>query len=340
MTQRIFLVSNSFSGGGAERSCNLIANLLFENGHEVFLQTIRGNDMDLVQAKFKNSSLNFPRTRNPLSVFLALWKLQRCINQFKPTHIVINCELPEFFTAFVRTQGKFIVVEHTTKPWNSFPTLGRFTRLILKVRKAKWVSVSSSQQIWMGPKSPDFVIPNLVDDRGSSSISRVKDSRVTRLVFIGRFAVEKNPLFLCLLAKRLSLPILYVGEGSLRKEMISECEKVSVSIQIEDFCLDPWQHIRPGDVVIVPSLWEGDGLVVLEAIKIGIPILISDIQDLRRLNLPDKNYFQSLKGCVELLTQNSESTNNFRVSPEKVKTILASRSPSTVYKLWIQSLVD
>ena len=47
-------------------------------------------------------------------------------------------------------------------------------------------------------------------------------------------------------------------------------------------------------LIIMPSEYEGDGLVAVEAIINGFPILLADNRDLRRFNLPSKHYFATL----------------------------------------------
>jgi glycosyltransferase involved in cell wall biosynthesis len=113
-----------------------------------------------------------------------------------------------------------------------------------------------------------------------------------------------------------------------------------LNFTIESFLPNPWSLINPGDVVVVPSLWEGDGLVVLEALHLGVPILVSDIKDLRRLKLPEKNYFHDLTSCEDQIRTNIFCATNLSVPPESASGILESRSPQHIYNLWATCLAD
>ena len=334
MPQRVLILSNSISGGGAERSSNLISNLLSINGYQVYLQTFKHSQEDFIKLKVEHSCLNLKKRSNVLEILRVIITLRKKISIFKPTHIIVNCELPEFFSVFTRGNHKLIIVEHTTRPWLFMPLLGKFVRLLLKFKKAKWVSDSSNLPIWMGPKIPDMIIPNLVyaERESYKSISHYK--HITRLVFIGRFAVQKNPLALCQIAKITDLPVLFVGDGILRGKIDAECSELGIEHEILGFSSNPWEFINEGDVVVVPSLWEGDGLVVLEALQLGLPILLLEIPDLRRLNLPKVNYFRDINECANKIISNYFSVANLRVSAKETEAILKNRSPDHIFGLW------
>jgi len=252
----------------------------------------------------------------------------------------VNCELPELFSLFLRTNSRLLIVEHTTKPWLFFPALGKIVRTSLKFKKVKWISVSSSEAIWMGPKSPDYIIPNLVKSSGKIFQELQKECRITRLVFIGRFAIEKNPMAVCEVSAKLDMPVLFIGDGILREQILTKCQDFGLDFKIQSFLPNPWSLIEPGDVVIVPSLWEGDGLVVLEALHLGVPILVSDNADMRRLKLPEKNYFNDLVSCEDRIRTNLSCATNLRVPPPRASSILVCRSDQNIYTLWATCLSD
>ena len=59
--------------------------------------------------------------------------------------------------------------------------------------------------------------------------------------------------------------------------------------------LDPWPLIQYNDLVIIPSEYEGDGLVLLEAMARNYSVLLNDIPDFRRFDLPKVNYCKSVE---------------------------------------------
>jgi glycosyltransferase involved in cell wall biosynthesis len=87
--------------------------------------------------------------------------------------------------------------------------------------------------------------------------------------------------------------------------------------------------------VVVPSEYEGDGMVVAEAILRGYPVLLADNPDLRRFALPELNYFQNrLELEAKLKTWKESKGLEFRI-PEKIVTSLhEARDIKTIVKQW------
>jgi uncharacterized protein with von Willebrand factor type A (vWA) domain len=57
-------------------------------------------------------------------------------------------------------------------------------------------------------------------------------------------------------------------------------------------------------LVVVPSKYEGDGMVVIEAVLFNSPLLLADNEDLRRFNLGDKHYFNGYEKLLEMIKVN------------------------------------
>jgi glycosyltransferase involved in cell wall biosynthesis len=47
------------------------------------------------------------------------------------------------------------------------------------------------------------------------------------------------------------------------------------------YAADPWPHYAEADIVVIPSRWEGFGLVAVEAMAAGCPVIASDVDGLR-----------------------------------------------------------
>ncbi len=108
---------------------------------------------------------------------------------------------------------------------------------------------------------------------------------VTLLGNIGRIAPAKNPLFqLDVFAEYLKLDsnarYLMVGGGELVEETRTHAKKLGIDdkLVIHEPVADtaPWYCAL--DAFLMPSLYEGLGIVRIEAQCSGLPILISDVQ--------------------------------------------------------------
>jgi glycosyltransferase involved in cell wall biosynthesis len=102
--------------------------------------------------------------------------------------------------------------------------------------------------------------------------------------FVGRLDPVKGPQFfveaarLCL-GKKPSLKFILVGEGSLRKELEEEVRSWGLKDKI---VFAGWREniadiMSILDALVVPSLNEAVGIVLIEAQSLGIPVIASNV---------------------------------------------------------------
>ena len=338
MSYNILIISNSLSGGGAERVANLLANLLHFKHKCVSLVTIKNSASDFVRPNCNVISLNHKRTRNPIRVLVTILKYQYLIVKSKPTHIIANCELAELLNSIIITRANLIVIEHSSLPWNFMPKLGRKVRSNLQRRKTVWVSVSSKSEIWPGSINPNYIIPNPLTHFTLPEIAQSPDNEIKRLVYVGRLAEEKNPQTVLDVAIETALPVLFIGSGSLEPDLRSSANSNDVEADFLGYRKQPWEFLKSGDLLIVPSLWEGDGLVVAEAIQLNIPTLLRDNVDLRRFQLPEGFYFADTFACCNIVKDNMKSIRALLLPKNIRESIILGRSNSVVLGLWNECL--
>jgi glycosyltransferase involved in cell wall biosynthesis len=170
-------------------------------------------------------------------------------------------------------------------------------------------------------------------------------NQIRRLVFIGRLEPEKSPEFFLKLCKASDISGLVMGTGSLEQELRILCQELKIEVEFLGFVEYPWGKCLEGDLVIVPSKWEGDGLVIVEALHLGLPILLADIPDLRRFGLPDQNYFPMKNSIQENHSQlvwqiEALGTDLLSLVPDEEcrNRVLAERNPELITKKWIDLL--
>ncbi|MBD3859356.1 glycosyltransferase family 1 protein [Bacillus sp. 28A-2] len=100
---------------------------------------------------------------------------------------------------------------------------------------------------------------------------------------IGRFHEQKNHVFFIELAQTLkkqgvSFQLVLVGDGPLRQVMESYVKKAGLmeDIVFTGVVSDVPQYMKAFDVFVMPSLFEGLPLVLVEAQASGLPCVISD----------------------------------------------------------------
>lgn len=329
---RVMFVTNSLSGGGAERATNILVNALTDLGLQVSLVAVNSSTRDLIDPKCKTFELKREWQGGFVSVLVAYFKLQNVIWKWKPDYLVLNCDIPEFLGSLSLGKHKLIAVEHATFPWINRIQLGKVTRKILSARNTKWVSVSKHLKIWGTQALPDISICNaIVTPKINKSKSKGK---IKRLNYVGRLSQEKQPLWVLEIAQRVNLPARIFGEGLLKKQLQDFGTKNGIETEFSGFVSNPWEFFEEGDLLIVPSSFEGDGLVLVEALSNRIPFIANDISDLRRFNLEDKNYAANINDFCNSISFNLNAIENLLSNETAVNGILGNREPAVVGQRW------
>lgn len=143
-----------------------------------------------------------------------------------------------------------------------------------------------------GSRKEIAVLPNGIDPaccRDSRKMSReaarelfsLRD-RSPVLLQIGRMDSNKNQLFTLRVFQEVRRKygrahLVFVGDGSLRQCVEQETDKLGLreSVTFTGACFAIYPLLRACDVLLLPSLHEGFGLVALEAQAMGIPVLAS-----------------------------------------------------------------
>jgi glycosyltransferase involved in cell wall biosynthesis len=332
----IAIVTNSFSGGGAERSMNILANEFQSAGYETSLIAINSGPEDIVPRKCKTYCLGRNWKAGFSETLRSRTKFKELLNDLQPDSLIINCELPELLIALTTTKSKIVVVEHASDPWRGRKILGLVVRAILIAKKVKWVAVSSDLKFWPGLSKFSSVIKNPVVKEYLFPPSAItKSIKSPKLVFIGRLSEEKQPGMFVDICKETKIPGVIFGDGPLRGEIEGRVKTGNLDIEIRGFTNYPWAEVSDKDLVIVTSKNEGDGLVVAEAVILGIPILLLDTADLRRHKLPSDNYFNNKTEIRKLLLPgNLVNFLPFRVSMDVSRGVKDSRNRERLLLQW------
>ena len=313
---------------------NLIANELFLRNWTVSLAAINEGPKDSVVLNCENVCLKRPWKAGFIDTLRAFKILSRFVKDWAPDLMILNCSLPELFGAFLLGKHRLVVVEHAPIPWGNWKILGLVVRKILKFRKATWVAVSPHLQIWPGRNVPSRVIQNPIANQSSANQKIPDVRRVKRLVYIGRLSEEKQPDVFLNLIENLKMPGLVIGDGYLRSALEEREILQSLDVTFLGHVRDPWEYLREGDLLVVPSAWEGDGIVVLEAVSRFVPILVSDISSFRSFGLNEINYCKQSEDFELAIQENLNHLERFRLSSNCAIEVLESRSIDVVASKW------
>ncbi|MBZ5618122.1 MAG: glycosyltransferase [Acidobacteriia bacterium] len=220
--------------------------------------------------------------------------------------VVVLMSVFDFNSAYsgliARLAGKPLVV---SPRGNLSPVALRKTALLKKVHgalfdrpsinRALFVHCTSSlDSAWASRYAPRAVIrliPNGVAPPSSSADSVRSLDRgptlPTNIVFIGRFHPVKNIHVLVEAFSSTSLPNIRLtlagsDDGSYSSE-IRRLASTDPRIAVLPFTPDPWTILSQASFVVLPSLTENFGNVILEALSIGKPVVVTETSGVAEL---------------------------------------------------------
>ena len=157
-------------------------------------------------------------------------------------------------------------------------------------------------------KKKSVVIPNGINIDRFLHLNTDKPPLFT-CCYIGRLSDEKNPLFLIDLAKALvadhNFLIRVAGEGPLKEDLIESIqeEKLSEHFTVEGYVEDVAALLAESHCLLLPSLWEGMPLVVLEAGAAGVPIIATPIGNITSLLNESNGFVRELDNFPQAVEQ-------------------------------------
>lgn len=133
---------------------------------------------------------------------------------------------------------------------------------------------------------PNIVnVEEIVDKANEDSVSAID------ILFVGRLTAQKNPIAFLEIIKDICnryqnrINVVMIGEGELRQE----CESFIVDNKLENtvemigFTSNPYKYMKSAKMIIMPSIYEGFGLVAVEAMSFGTIVLASPVGGLTEI---------------------------------------------------------
>jgi len=221
-----------------------------------------------------------------------------------------------------------IPVVYTVHGWSFHPDQAFLTRTLrvagekyLTSRSAVNISVSSSNRQTGADKIRHFqarVINNGIDRRKFDPEKSFKDIRkelaipadATLVLFIARFTAHKQPLALIKAfsdaAKRLpNLHLLLVGDGDQKAEAMEMVRAAGFEgrITFQPFRQDVPDILAASDIFVLPSLWEGLPIGLLEAMAMGKAVIATDVDGTKEVVQNGQNGILVPAGDIPALTE-------------------------------------
>lgn len=218
------------------------------------------------------------------------------IRRYKPDIIHAHDYRASCIAALMPFSGKIISHIHNNSLWAKRLDLRTILYWLALKRFSKVVVVSQPviNEFFFSSvlKTKAYVISNVINANEILHLARdgISDIISSDILFVGRLSQAKNPVgFIEIIDKiRSFLPnvrVLMVGSGELEEEcmILIRKKKLDNNIKLMGFQKNPYIFMKNTKVLLVPSLWEGFGLVALEAMILGTPVISTPVGGLKRI---------------------------------------------------------
>ncbi|MCR5119520.1 MAG: glycosyltransferase [Lachnospiraceae bacterium] len=230
--------------------------------------------------------------RHPLKHFFGVMKLLRAHPEYRTLYMNVVHASCAYTALAARLMGRRVVV-HSHNSSGEYLGIHRMCRPLLNLISNGRVACSKEAAEYMyGRKAKDTLIVHYpinvkkyaYDEKVRETVrSELGLSKNFVICHVGRISAQKNPLFLTdILEEALKLRkdtvLLHIGYGDMEEEFDARIKQKGLESKLIRLGErnDVHRLMQAGDVFLLPSLYEGLPLVLLEAQSAGLPCVISD----------------------------------------------------------------
>ncbi|CAM4280610.1 glycosyltransferase [Paenibacillus tarimensis] len=295
-----------YTKGGVETHLNEVLSYQRDR-HDIYLIASEHNsNPDTLQISRERLTL-YPYRRKPKYMLAAIFKIRKAIRQLQPDIVHVHGTFAGVFARMTmlgwRKRPVTIYCSHgwaflmDTSAWKK--RAYGFVERMLSAATDAIINISNNEYEtslkYKLPAHKSVVIYNGVSDRrGKEQVEpvQVKNDKVN-LLFIGRFDRQKGfDLLLDTFHKHdlQHIHLMLVG-GSVLQDGHSHSFPPNATHYgwVDNKEID--RYIHSADAVIVPSRWEGFGIVAIEALRSGKPVIVSNRGALKEIIQPGVNGF-------------------------------------------------
>jgi glycosyltransferase involved in cell wall biosynthesis len=313
--------------GGIEKAVMEFAKRLTKAGEEVVL--LAGSNEDILGEDYQDG---IRVLRIPIATAFVAKDFSTYYELNKRAHILIQRENPDAIwchdwylgLASLKHQeeSKCLLISHlhVLKFIESRQRLSGWRIWIDRIQRALYqgshftIVPSPRQKKWLhdfyGPrKNQTLVMPYGFDE--AAQIPRRDGKSRLKIAYAGRFEAEKNLTTvleaLQLLPRREEVELMFIGSGTEEARIRFLAKGLAIQfVPFQKEASQLWKYISQCDGLILPSRYESFGLIGIEAISRGIPILISSEAGLSEYLSPnhhasifDPRCAQSIADCLQ-----------------------------------------
>lgn len=311
---KVFHVITHFDLGGAERVAINICNSKSRKFDYHIIEVVRGNSgfsSELIN-ELKKSEINYHRSRisnKKTGIFLFPFFLLYKFIVLKPRIIHSHTEIPDLavylfakLTSFLKLNVRYVRTIHNTLLWDEWKFIGKkVEKFFIKYNCSVAISQSTKMNYENEFKVKDIpMIYNGVKKQEQKQFNNIVLDKVN-VLFAGRLEFQKGVDVLIEIIKNVGDNNKYhfhiVGEGSLEDVINRDLSNLrNVTIYSKVYNLS--QFLSSFDFLLMPSNFEGLGLLSVEASMSGLPSIINNCIGLNE-TLPEKWPLKINRNSVE-----------------------------------------
>jgi glycosyltransferase involved in cell wall biosynthesis len=225
-------------------------------------------------------------------------------------------------TAAIRNKDTSIAWRHA--PWLYELIEPRLLRRAQRVYCVSQAAVTRYRRVYPALRERFAFLPTWVDTSVFRPLARAERERlkarfaaslgvppsVPLMIWIGRLDREKDPSLLLdavkiVAERRRPFRLVIVGDGSLRPQVETRVNALGIDEHVELLgALQPTQVaalLQRADLLVLSSAYEGMPIVVLEALATGVPVVTTDVGEVRRVIRDGVNGFVAVPRTAEAL---------------------------------------
>ena len=335
---KIVYIINSLALGGAERLLLDLSRLLNKEKFEISVCTVNGSGPLLPEFEKLNLKVKIFQKKTKLGLGV-LWHIFKYLQEIKPqivhTHLFAGDTWGRIAAILARVPI-IITTEHNLNLNESWLkkkiklVLSWFTDNIIAVsRGVKDYSVEIEK---INPKKI-AIIYNGIDLKKFSfrGYKPIELDKKINAVVIARLEEQKGHKYLLdampkICPKYPNFILNIIGIGSLMIDLKNQVERLGINNKVVfwEQQLEIEKILSQMDLFILPSVWEGLGIVILEAQAVGVPVLAAEVGGIKEIVInkqtgllfPAKNS-EAIFNSVDLLISNPEIAKNLITNAQK-----------------------
>lgn len=326
---KVLQIITGLAMGGAEKVVvDLCAQSL--NNHNYEFQVV--SLIDEMDRKPELDSYNIPVvslgiSKNLFSFMKGIEKLHQLLKREKPD--LIHCHM---FHAYIVTiiAAKRLKIPLVFTPHSTF--IGgkwrEFLLLITKNYRKYDIIFNEDQQNFFHKNSPYTVtIPNGIDIKSFQLAQKgIKKNDVFTFLNVGNLEIEKNQVALIHFANQLKskgykFEIKIVGEGSKKEDLYRSIEQFQLTdtVHLLGKRFDVPRLMASSHCYVLPSLWEGMPITILEAGVARLPIIATPVGNIPTIISKDRGSVAALENFAEEM---SNMMDNYKNAQQKSENLL------------------